>query len=161
MTGAKVLGLVVGFVVALAIGFFARPYVSEWHHAHQTQTAVAEHVTAAQPAPTPVRTSDAISRGNARPVTTALSDRLHPLMNAGTNMTIAADGFRSGLLFAEVSHAAHNTGVPFVVLKDKVLRRHESLARAIHEMKPDVNATIEANRAIAEARSDLAATRGN
>lgn len=160
MTGAKVLGLVVGFVVAVAIGFIARPYVTEWHDANASQAAVAQPQTARAEPATPARSTAATVREKAQPMSAALTDRLHPLMNKGTNMTIAADGFHSGLRFAEVSHAAHNTGVPFVLLKDRVLNKHESLAHAIHQLKPNVNATLEANRATAEARSDLAETRG-
>jgi hypothetical protein len=159
MTGAKVLGLVVGFVVAVAIGFFGRPYVTQWQDAHATSPAVAPQTARAEPA-TPARSTEPTVREKAQPMSAALTERLHPLMNKGTNMTIAADGFHSGLRFAEVSHAAHNTGVPFVLLKDRVLNKHQSLAHAIHELKPNVNATLEANRATAEARSDLAATRG-
>jgi hypothetical protein len=159
MTGAKTLGLVVGFVAALAIGFFARPYVMQWHDANVAQPAVAQTASTSQPA-VPARATDVTAKEKAQPITAALSDRLHPLLNKGANMTLAAEGFHNGLQFAEVSHAAHNTGVPFVVLKDRVVRQHESLSHAIHAMNPKVNATLEANRAVSEARLDLAATRG-
>ena len=54
-----------------------------------------------------------------------------------------------------VAHAARNTQVPFVVLKDRVLNRGESLAEAIREFKPELDAKSEVARARAEARSDL------
>ena len=54
-----------------------------------------------------------------------------------------------------VAHAARNTSVPFVVLKDRVLNQGKSLADAIHEFKPELDAKAEVARARSEARSDL------
>ena len=42
-------------------------------------------------------------------------------------------------------------------MKDRVLNHHMTLTRAIQVLKPAVNASIESDRALAEARSDLAA----
>ena len=72
-------------------------------------------------------------------------------------MTIASDGFRNGEQFAAVAHAARNLGVPFMLLKHRVLEEHRSLAAAIRELKPGVNAVEEANRAQSMARADIAA----
>jgi hypothetical protein len=71
-------------------------------------------------------------------------------------MKMASEGFRDAELFASVAHAAKNTEVPFVLLKHRVLREGMTLDRAIAELKPNVNAAIEAQRARAEARSDIA-----
>ena len=87
----------------------------------------------------------------------ALHAKLQPLLNRGTDMSVASAGFQSAEQFGAVAHAARNTGVPFMVLKDRVLNERQSLARAIHGLAPDVNAQLEAARALAEARSDLAA----
>jgi hypothetical protein len=86
-----------------------------------------------------------------------LGERLKPLLNRGANMTIAAEGFGDAEQFAAVAHAARNTGVPFMLLKHRVVGEGKSLADAIRELQPGTNATVEAERAIAEARSDLAA----
>ncbi len=83
-----------------------------------------------------------------------LLDRLQPLLNKGANMKIASEGFRDAELFASVAHAAKNIEVPFVLLKHRVLREGMTLERAIAELKPKVNAAVEAERARAEARSD-------
>jgi hypothetical protein len=80
---------------------------------------------------------------------------LKPLLNRGTKMDKAADGFESGVQFAAVAHAAKNTAVPFVVLKHRVLNERKSLAAAIHESKPELNAKREATRAWDEARQEL------
>jgi predicted kinase len=85
---------------------------------------------------------------------------LKPLLNKGANMTMAADGFRDAQQFAAVAHAARNTEVPFVLLKHRVLDQGKTLAAAISESKPDINADVEATRAQAEARSDLARLAG-
>jgi hypothetical protein len=73
------------------------------------------------------------------------------------NLAIAAKGFRSGEEFAAVAHASRNLGVPFMVLKHRVLEERKSLAAAIRELKPDADAVKEAGRARIMARADVAA----
>ena len=75
-------------------------------------------------------------------------------------MTVASQGFRNAEQFAAVAHAARNTEVPFMLLKHRVLNEGKTLVAAIRESKPDLNAQIEATRARAEARSDLAKLAG-
>ena len=90
----------------------------------------------------------------------ALQQRLKPVLNRGANMAMAADGFRSAEQFATVAHAARNTEVPFMVLKHRVLNEGKSLAQAIRESKPAIDAANEASQARAQARSDIAAIAG-
>jgi len=78
------------------------------------------------------------------------------VLNRGANMSLAAEGFRSAEQFATVAHAARNTDVPFVLLKHRVLNEGKSVAEAIRESKPAVNAAVEADLARAQARSDVA-----
>ena len=89
--------------------------------------------------------------------TPALYERLKPVMNKGTNMDIAAEGFRDAEQFATLAHAARNTDVPFMVLKHRVLTEGKSLAAAIRESNPGVDAAREVKRARDEARMDLEA----
>jgi hypothetical protein len=89
-----------------------------------------------------------------------LHEQLKPLLNKGTDITLAAEGFRNAEQFATLVHAARNTEVPFVVLKHRVLTEGKTLAAAIRESKPDMDAMMEANRARAQARSDIARLRG-
>jgi hypothetical protein len=77
-------------------------------------------------------------------------------MNRGTDMEIAAQGFRDGEQFALLAHAARNTEIPFVVLKDRVLQQKKSLAAAIEEFKPQLNGAAEVTRAREAARKDIA-----
>lgn len=89
-----------------------------------------------------------------------LQARIQPLLNRGTKMDMAAEGFRDAHQFATVAHAARNTGVPFVVLKHRVLEQDQTLASAIRGSKPDVDAEREATRASNAARFDIAVITG-
>jgi hypothetical protein len=85
-------------------------------------------------------------------------DRVKAVLNPGARLEIAAADFDNAQQFKTVAHAARNTEVPFMVLKDRVLNRGQSLAEAIHEFKPGLNAKAEVTRARAAARSDLEIT---
>ena len=89
-----------------------------------------------------------------------LQQRLKPLLNKGANMAIASQEFKDGEQFAIVAHAARNTQIPFMVLKHRVLEEGKSLADAIQEFKPELDAKAEAARARVEAKSDVAAVKG-
>jgi hypothetical protein len=84
-----------------------------------------------------------------------LHARLKPVLNPGARMEVAAEGFRSAKEFATVAHAARNTDVPFMVLKHRVVTEGRTLADAIHESKPQVDAKAEVARAAAAAKSDI------
>jgi hypothetical protein len=89
-----------------------------------------------------------------------IQERLKPVLSRGTRVEMAADGFASAEQFATVAHAAHNTTVPFVVLKHRILEEGRTLAEAIHESKPALDAKAEVTRARQEAQSDLEAIAG-
>jgi hypothetical protein len=87
-----------------------------------------------------------------------LRDRVKKVLNPGARLELAAEDFTSAEQFVTVAHAARNTQVPFAVLKDRVLNQGKSLADAIHEFKPELDARAEVMRARTEARSDLEIT---
>jgi hypothetical protein len=133
---------------------------------------VADVTPAAETAP-PRRARAAVAKNKGDRSTTApagvatlpatqpeLHERLKPVLNRGTKMHLAAEGFRDAEQFATVAHAARNTGVPFVVLKHHVLEEKQSLVRAIRTSKPGVDAEREAARAKTAARHDIAAIAG-
>jgi hypothetical protein len=91
----------------------------------------------------------------------ALHARLRPVLNRGTNLEIAAAEFRTAADFAAVAHAARSTQIPFMVLKHQIVNEGKSLEAAIHAVKPEANAAIEADLALAKAHADLAAIAGN
>lgn len=82
-------------------------------------------------------------------------DRVKAVLNPGAKPEIAAADFDNAEQFLTVAHAARNTHVPFMVLKDRVVNQRQSLAHAIHEFKPDLDARAEVTRARAAAREDL------
>jgi len=90
----------------------------------------------------------------------ALHERLRPLLKKGAEMGLASRDFTNAEQFAATVHAARNTDVPFVVLKHRVLTEGKSLEAAIHEFKPQLNATAEAARAREEAKADISALVG-
>jgi hypothetical protein len=82
-------------------------------------------------------------------------DRVQKVLNRGAQLEVAAEDFQDAEDFVTVAHAARNTGVPFMVLKDRVLNQGQTLAQAIHESKPELDAKGEVLRAREAARSDL------
>ena len=164
MTFRNVMVAILGLAAAFAIGVWAGPYVRDVGDRAamvSSERADAEkpaQKAAARRAPVRPRVSEAPA------ATLAASEpdvhrHLKPLLNRGTKMKIASEGFRDAEQFAIVAHAAHNTKVPFMVLKHRVLNEGKSLADAIAESKPDVDAAAEAKRARAEARQGLAEVR--
>ena len=89
--------------------------------------------------------------------TPELQKRLKAVLNKGTDLDKAAEGFRDAEQFATVAHASKNTDVPFMVLKHRVLNEGMPLSTAIHESNPYLDVSAAAQLARAEARKDLAA----
>jgi hypothetical protein len=118
---------------------------------HTTREATSKTAAATPPGATP-RTVPAAAP--------ALHERLKPLLNKGADMGVASQDFADAQQFAAVAHAARNTEVPFMVLKHRVVNEGKSLENAIRESKPDVNAAAEAQRARAQAKSDITALEG-
>ena len=87
-----------------------------------------------------------------------LRDRVKSVLSPGTRLEIAAADFNDAEQFVTVAHAARNTKVPFVVLKDGLLNRGQSLAETIHEFKPELDSKAEVRRARNAARADLGLT---
>ncbi|HVH27219.1 MAG TPA: hypothetical protein VM818_10680 [Vicinamibacterales bacterium] len=111
------------------------------------------------------KTTSSAAKVNAASTSVPLSEprlhaRLKPVLNRGARMEVAAEGFRSAEEFATVAHAARNTDVPFMVLKHRVLIDGRTLADAIHEAKPEVDARAEVARAEVAAKSDIATVGG-
>jgi hypothetical protein len=160
MTAMKATALVLGFAGAFALGVVAAPQLTD-----RTPTAVSSDEKLAAPAPAPVApasrvtpaTRPAVTRAPAVPASAPeIHVRMKPVLNAHTNLKWAAEGFRDAEQFATVAYAARNTGIPFAVLKHRVLEEKKSLSAAIHELRPALDAKAEARRAATMARSDVA-----
>ena len=161
MTTGKKLALTAGLVGAIALGVWAVPGLMD-NNRPSTDSMVADiaepAAPAAEKAPAPRRAERAapVSEAAVLPASTpALHDRLKPVLNRGTKMEVAADGFASAEQFATVAFAARNTDVPFMVLKHRVLDEGKTLAAAISESKPGVNAAAEVVRARQAARREI------
>jgi len=158
MTVLKASALLVALVGAAAIGVVARPYIVHDRPADTVAVAPAMPAAEARPAKAPSQSIAAVRAASVVDVTPALQHRVKPLLKAGTDMDLASQGFRKAEDFAAVAHAANNCDIPFVLLKHRVLNEHMTLARAIHSSRPMIAADVEAGRALAEGRSDVAAT---
>jgi len=87
---------------------------------------------------------------------TKLASKLQGLLPPGTDLQAAAAGFKNLGQFVAAVHVSHNLGIPFDQLKAKMTGEGaESLGKAIHELKPDVNAKAETKKAEAEAHEDM------
>ena len=164
MTMGKMTALGLGFVGAFALGVWTGPHIMqrvdrEASAVHETVAVPGSQSEAAKPASeasTATRRAPVARTARVEVTAPALQDRLKPVLNRGANMAVAADGFHSAEQFATVAHAARNTDVPFLLLKHRVLNEGKSVAEAIRESKPAVNAAVEADLARAQARSDVA-----
>lgn len=86
---------------------------------------------------------------------TKLSARLQSLLAVGTSPQAAARGFNNLGQFVAAVHVSHNLGIPFSQLKAEMAGSGMSLGKAIHQLKPNVNAKSELKRARKEAKEDL------
>ena len=162
MTIGKTLLLVAGFLASVALGVAIGPSLTH----RDAPVAPAAEISPPAPAPASAPTTSAprakattiAPRRVAIPASAeALQKRLKPVLNRGTNMTMAAEGFRDAEQFAMVAHAARNTQVPFILLKHRVLNEHQTLGAAIRASKPDADVASETTRARTQAQSDIAA----
>lgn len=181
MTAGKASALAAGFVGAVALGVAIAPAVHDkWSAASTPEPARAAIVTESAPtsAPAIARTRRAATTSTAassrdesavrpRPAGSVssvavsvwepeLRERVKSVLSPGTKIELAAEDFETPEQFVTVAHAARNTSVPFVLLKHRVLNEGQTLAQAIHESKPELNAKAEVERAREAARTDLA-----
>ena len=161
MTSGKATLLTIGLAGALAIGIGLAI-------ANHRESTTPDSATVADAPSAPIATerstktaprADAVTAVAMRPVSPQspeLEHRVKPLLKKGTNMDVAAEGFKDWRDFATIAHASHNTQVPFMVLKHHVLNEGRTLESVISEFKPDLDAKAEASRAREEASQDLA-----
>ena len=184
MTVGKATALAAGLVGAVAVGVAIGPAVQDtWRARTAPKTIAAAPMTEPEVAPAPAPVAKPVNRAPARvreaktrepefaPLPAKqpggvssvavsvwepeLRDRVKAVLNPGTKIELAADDFSTAEQFVTVAHAARNTQVPFVILKDRVLNEGQTLAEAIHEFKPELDAKAEVVRARAAAQADL------
>ncbi len=87
---------------------------------------------------------------------TKLSSKLYTLLPAGVDLPYAASGFEHLGQFVAAVHVSHNLSIPFEELKARMVGSSpESLGKAIHELRPDVNASDEVIKANEQALEDM------
>jgi len=176
MTVGRAAVLLVTFIGALVVGMFIGAHYPDKFGNRSSESTLS---TAPPPAAEPVAEKPAAPRKPARAAAAKraeaeetesvaansqvaidapeLQKRLKPVLNKGTDMDKAAEGFRNAEQFATVAHASKNTDVPFMVLKHRVLNEGMPLSTAIHESNPYLDVSAAAQLARVEARKDLAA----
>lgn len=163
MTFAKASLVAMGFIGSMALGVWMAPYVTDREAARAdvvdttavvAEPSVAEEVKAAEPVLAVERAT--VKRIAAVPPTAPdLQERLKPVLASGTDLDKAAAGFTDSEEFAVMAHLSRNTGVPFVLLKHRVLNEGASLGDALKKSDPDADVELELNRARAAARADI------
>lgn len=89
-----------------------------------------------------------------------LAARLQALLPSGMKLADAASGFKNQGQFIAALHVSHNLDIPFDKLKAEMTGAdHDSLGKAIHELKPAANAKEAAKTAEKEADEDVKATK--
>jgi len=90
---------------------------------------------------------------------TQLNAKVQALLPSGTTLSQAARGFTSESQFLAALHAAKDLKIPFAQIKAEMTGGdHDSLTRAIQELKPTANATTVARTARGEAAADMKST---
>jgi hypothetical protein len=83
-----------------------------------------------------------------------LVERLRTLLDLppGTDMAPYAAGFKNQGQFVASVHVSENLGINFTDLKLLMVDKNLSLGQAIHQLKPGVDANVEAQRAVSQSR---------
>ena len=165
MTWVRALAGALALAAAFALGVWTGPSLRNRAASVSAERSPAEATKPAHAAPK--RSSGRVEQRTRESRDAPLAQRaasapdvhkqLKPVLNPGTDMAIASEGFRDAEQFATVAHAARNTQVPFMVLKHQVLQERKSLTAAIAEFKPQLDAAAEARRAREQARRDMTA----
>jgi hypothetical protein len=89
------------------------------------------------------------------PSSPRLVAKIQSLLPAGMAADQAAFGFRTQMQFVSAVFAARNLDIPFGELKKRLLTHGMSLDQSIHALRPGVDATVEADRALRQADAEL------
>ena len=156
--------LVLALGGAFALGVWTGPYVTDSIRTASTETTtpvVQVDQPAAEEAPKPaMRVTRTVARPATNPFEPVMIASAEPVqklaktvLNEGTNVEMAADGFNDATLFVSTAYAARNTGIPFMILKHRMLKEGHTLSEAIRLSKPELDAVVEMDRARAKARA--------
>ena len=165
MTATKATALALGLAGAYAIGVWTGPYVMESARMTGSETTTpvvqVDQPSAREDVPQPANRVARAVAGPAsspfEPIMTAsatpVQQHAKSLLNQGTDVEMAADGFDDATLFVSTAYAARNTGIPFMLLKHRMLKEGRTLSEAIRMSKPELEAVLEMERARTKARA--------
>jgi hypothetical protein len=86
-----------------------------------------------------------------------LSGKVAQLLPAGTDLQSASSGSWNVRQFVAAAHVTNNLGVPFDGLKQRIMGG-QTLGEAVHALRPDTDAQVEARKARASAEDDIRRT---
>jgi hypothetical protein len=90
---------------------------------------------------------------------TQLAAKVQALLPSGMTLSQAAKGFKTETQFLAALHASKDLNIPFAQIRAEMTGGdHDSLTRAIQELKPAANATTAATTAQTEAAADIKST---
>jgi hypothetical protein len=81
-----------------------------------------------------------------------LADKLRTRLPLGTNLMLAAEGFRNLGQFVAAVNVSHNLNIPFDQLKTSMVTDGNSLGQSIKALRPVSSVTVEVQRAEYQAR---------
>jgi len=81
--------------------------------------------------------------------------KIQSLLPHGMAADQAAFGFRTQIQFVSAVFAARNLDIPFAELKTRLLTQGLTLDESIKALRPKVDATVEADRALRQADAEL------
>lgn len=150
-----------------ALGVWTGPHLTDSVRTARTETTTpvvqVDQPYATEEAPRPaMRVTRAVDRPAVNPFEPVMTASALPVqklaksvLNEGTNVEMAADGFNDATLFVSTAYAAKNTGIPFMVLKHRMVKEGRTLSDAIRLSKPELDAVVEMERARSKARLDI------
>jgi hypothetical protein len=158
MTNGMKTAIVAGVVAAYGLGVWTAPQVRDISTDVPVNEVVVDATPDRTPAPvvrtrTPAVAPETVSTLEAS--AESVQKHVKPLLTWGSDPKKAAEGFTSAEQFVTLAHAAKNTAVPFMLLKHRVLNEGQSLEAAIRTSKPELDASLEADRARLDARAEL------
>jgi len=89
-----------------------------------------------------------------------LATRLQALLPKGMTLATASTGFKNQGQFIAALHVSHNLNIPFAQLKAEMTGTdHDSLGRAIQDLRPTTNVKTATETAEQEANEDVRVTK--
>ena len=92
-------------------------------------------------------------------VSPGLVAKLQPMFPPGTDLNLAAAGFKNQGQFVAAAHVSQNLGIPFVALKTEMVENGASLGHAIQILRPRADASVEVTRAENQADATIEKSR--